>query len=1116
MDGDRLRTQFTSEGDWLSAWVTDPNGGNRCYLGPYASDCLLGAAGAYQVVVELYFRSGAATYRLGVDSTRTPSACPTLPAEFFSFASAPRVGALAAGQAAACFAFDQPAGAVLRLRGPAVSGDVRGEIRDSADAAVCGFLGGNCKLTGTGPYRVFLYESYGAQGQYSVGMPRLSDPTGCRPLAVAGFGDPGAATGTGTLAGYGGEDCYAVAAGAGRYEMRVAPSARPTTWSMYDNAGQPVCEKWVGYGHCDLPNTGPFTLFMTNTDWTAQTYRVAVTDLAATAGCAEAIGTAWNQPTRVLSQTSGVQTNCLRLDARPGERVVAYLSPTVYDDVRWWITDGTGAEICPDDYQQIGCQLPGSGPYRIVSYLMGMEAEAEQPAKTYEAQVGSVSAPVGCPTVTPGSYGTPPPAAGIRCRMLSAPKAGRYLFENRSDESNYRIFGAVYDRDGHSVCDKWCDLPAAGEYLMVLGQVSATYPNDHRYRTAFFAPDGPGCVAVSDSAANLAPYRGEFRASGQYDCLRVPSPRGARLALTYPQNARDVAVPDVWVVDATGRYQCDWEQTTRGACTLSGEAPFRILTTAREHYETGGYTVAAVRTDAPAGCPTLPQGRFDDSVGATVTLSAERYAACLAIPANAHGAAELVAATGGARLSLFDAAGARACTVTRSPGTCQMRPGEAYLMLVEGPAAAGAYRVIRRDVTSGAGCLPVSSTTLGTRSGPGTLDNPVDVRCFHLPASAADQFWVDTRDAGNVTRYEVYDAAGDVMNCGGFGPCRVTGSAGYQILVRNTATADAAVRFELDAWRIPPTAGGAPPGCPLVPSVAYGFGPLEGVLTADHPARCVALPLRRLDSLSVTDVDGVTPYMITEQGITACAFGSGGRACTPPYRTDDTPPVLFVLAPTSGTADLPYRVEATCGTPLCGRVPFAVGSVSPSTGAAGTEATITLRGSSLHRQDEVRLTRSGQTPVTARVESVSADRTTLTANLDLTGAAPGSWTLTVRSYAGAETSLAGGFTVTPAALVATAPPTITGTVRVGGTLQATTGTWSTTPTAYAYQWYVDGQALAGATGSLLWLSSSLEGRQLTVTVTAIAPGAAAGTATSTPVKVPALVVTAPPPVRRPR
>lgn len=75
----------------------------------------------------------------------------------------------------------------------------------------------------------------------------------------------------------------------------------------------------------------------------------------------------------------------------------------------------------------------------------------------------------------------------------------------------------------------------------------------------------------------------------------------------------------------------------------------------------------------------------------------------------------------------------------------------------------------------------------------------------------------------------------------------------------------------------------------------------------------------------------------------------------------------------------------------------------------------------------------------------------------------------------------------------TAPtPTITGTAAVGNTLTANPGTW-TTETSLAYQWYRNGAAISGATGSTYVLAAADQGTKLTVRVT----GTKSGYATTT-------------------
>lgn len=72
--------------------------------------------------------------------------------------------------------------------------------------------------------------------------------------------------------------------------------------------------------------------------------------------------------------------------------------------------------------------------------------------------------------------------------------------------------------------------------------------------------------------------------------------------------------------------------------------------------------------------------------------------------------------------------------------------------------------------------------------------------------------------------------------------------------------------------------------------------------------------------------------------------------------------------------------------------------------------------------------------------------------------------------------------------VLTAPvPTIEGTVAVGSALTASTGAW-TDGTAFTYQWYAGGVAIAGATASTLTLGTAQKDKQISVKVTGALSG----------------------------
>jgi hypothetical protein len=75
-------------------------------------------------------------------------------------------------------------------------------------------------------------------------------------------------------------------------------------------------------------------------------------------------------------------------------------------------------------------------------------------------------------------------------------------------------------------------------------------------------------------------------------------------------------------------------------------------------------------------------------------------------------------------------------------------------------------------------------------------------------------------------------------------------------------------------------------------------------------------------------------------------------------------------------------------------------------------------------------------------------------------------------------------------------PTIRGTARVGATLTAVPGAW-TSGAKLTRQWFADGVAIRGATGATFTPTAAQRGKKITVTVTGTLPGYAAKSLTST-------------------
>ncbi|MGN9813244.1 hypothetical protein ACTMSW_28300 [Micromonospora sp. BQ11] len=707
VDSDVLVGRLTHlSGDLVQARVTDRAGGQLCVLSSYSRECQLGPAGRYTVTVFVYHGTGTASYLLSFESRKAPSACETLSEEFFSFASPGRSGTLPAGLAARCFTFVQPTGAVLHLADPSAAGDVQGSVVDAAyEPAGCEVrYTTECTLTGAGPYKLFLQEFYGNQAEYTLKLPRISRPVGCPALPLVTFGDPGSGVGSGTVPANESVTCHGVTStAAGPVLVRLNRSAdQHLNWRVYDTDGHRVCEEWSAERSCTLPSAGSYLLMAENRNWEPVDYQVAVAALDATEGCAPATGTAWNQPALVVHQTSPVQTNCQPFTGAAGDRVVVYRAPHAWNELRSWLVDDRGTVLCTEWSEEDGCVLPANGTYRVISYLADWYADSTD--LTYRMQVRLLNDGTDCPTITPGSYGASPATpGGVRCRVLDIPAAGAYRVR-AVDAQNAAQYATVYDAAGLRACTgDWCGFTAPGRYTLILSgaQQDTVIDNDYVYTVRLLPVAPSNCVAVSDDGHTGTSYQGSFDAAGEMDCVRLPSPAGARIVRLVAGDATGAARPEITVVDATGKYVCDYNSLYQYSCELTGTAPFHAVLTSPNGAPTGAYRVAFSRVDGQPACPELAR----DATGATVTTGADRFAACFTVPADQHGARESFTwrrtnGTGDASLSVFTAAGVRYCGPTgqavERTVTCYLPEGPVTVIL-ETDGVDATYQITHRE-----------------------------------------------------------------------------------------------------------------------------------------------------------------------------------------------------------------------------------------------------------------------------------------------------------------------------------------------------------------------------------------------------------------------------------
>ena len=1100
----RLAARSSTRGDGdVSASVQAPDGNDICWLGS-SEECVAPTVGTYTVTVRRDATSSPASdpvsYRLGAQSFSNPQGCAALPDDAFAFPMKALEGTLPEGSAGLCYSFDEPAGSLLRLS-VTTSSSLRGHVVDAAGEVVCGLdYDIECRVKGSGPHRIVFASQWSEEGPYRFWGVRVSGPAGCAAMSPAGFGGPGDAAGSVTVDGSS-LGCLAFTASAGPHLLNFGVR-HSLEFQLVDRTGKQVCAgSDRATADCDLPEAGTYALITKNNYSEPRAVQAAIYPLASTAGCGAELATSWNSPPTRVMMASDLQVDCHLIDAAPGDRVKV-------DAPKGWITDASGERICDPlvDEDNEGCPLPGAGPYRVISAGYWNEDSAAHP---YDITVVKLNGREGCETVTVGRYGAAPagPLTTNRCRVLVVPAAGVYQVA-LVGEDNDEGYGDVYDSAGLRKCFIVCTFAAAGSYPVVTSDAAA-------YATVFLPLSaGNGCAAVSDAPLK-APHAGEFKVAGQYDCLLLPTAKGAGLALVRPQDSTGPGYPEMAVYDATGARACDVSDLRDYSCVLEGTAPFRAILHLDSDTDqvAGPYHLGFVRTGGTPACPALPRSAFGSATSTPVTLGGTAFVGCFSIPAGQHSAAEAItfrrtAGAGLARVSVFGIDGRRECLRSRAEAgvlICRLGAGAATV-IVEGTAASGTYALHRRDLTgAAAGCRTITDTKVGGPALPGTLTSAGDLHCYRVTAAATDRLAIDSRDPDKQTRALVLDSAGADLGCSGLvSGCSVTGKSTYQVMVFGFGTASTA--YELDTWKV--WAGGKPAAeCTTVPSIAYGFGPYTGTLSTAKPGACFVATRTRFDDLTLDVTNPTDPedgfnwdagmYAVTSEGMESCAIGQGGFSCW--YRgSERSQTTMYLLTNGHRLEPHAYRVVATCERPLCGGSTFTVTAVAPAAVAHGGLRTITVRGTSLHLEDTVRITQEGQAARTATVKTVTPDRRTMTAQVDLTSAPPGPATVTVQPYAASlePVTLTDALTVTRPLLQATKAPSISGTTAVGATVKAVVGGWTPAATSYAYRWAANGVTIKGATGASLPISAALLGKRLTVTVTASRTGHPSGSATS--------------------
>ncbi|MFI6420111.1 hypothetical protein ACIBG6_22265 [Streptomyces sp. NPDC050842] len=842
---------------------------------------------------------------------------------------------------------------------------------------------------------------------------------------------------------------------------------------------------------CELA-AGTYTLKLYNSHWDPIESSVSLVPLMAAPGCPAVPGTGYDAAPATGEGLGPTGVVCHSFTASPGERITADARRGDYGAVSSWITDDTGKRICAysnaDDSD--GCVLPESaGGYRVLAVVGDTEGGTSSP---YTLTVRRLSDPVGCAPVSVTAYGSAPAEAtpGTGCRTFTPASTGRFDVYGVSPGTS--VGGIeVYAPDGTTVCEggQNCALTAGVPYTLV---------TDKAVRILDRAST-EGC----DSDVTLAAtHQGTFDARAAVDCLHLPVPQDAHIAVLTDRAAAFT------VLDATGTAFCS-DSLIMGPCELGGTAPYRLLASKISlDAPSDAYRLVVHRTDAPSACRTFLAGDFTTNpTRMTVRTGAGVFADCLTIPAAGHSARELtqiqkISGTPGAEVGILDATGKDVCSVStyyNTWTTCVLTPGLAHTVLVQGHDQPAEFALTRRDVTATArGCVTTPAVAVGGPSTGGVPAKPGTFLCHQVTtADARDTLHLNARDARSSARFAVYDADG-VAHCGYFtNGCAVTGSTRYQALVVVREGETAAPAYRLDALRIG-TAAGPAPECVKVPNVSYGYGPLVSTLSEQKTAMCAVLPTATRDSFDLklsptgTVAQIPTPKLYYGSPLKdGChqTYGPDGYSYTCRLQTEEfervaqTSTLVVGLPETPAQAATALRVEGRCGgSSLCGPDAWTVGSVGPATVGKG-KITMKVTGTALHDKDQVFLIQSGSDyRALSTATTVAPDRRSMTVSIDLTDAPLGP--LMTRVYTRYSHSQDSNAVTVVAALRNTAAPTFSGSAIVGAKVTAKPGSWSLPVDSLAYQWRANGVAIAGATASTYTIPSAVQGKQLSVAVVA--------------------------------
>ncbi|MFJ5706484.1 Tat pathway signal protein [Streptomyces sp. NPDC093105] len=955
-----------------------------------------------------------------------------------------------------------------------------GEERVDCEGAP--YKDGWCHLT-AGRYTLKLTNNHWTTARNQVSLvPLMAGTPGPCP-AVPGTGyDTAPVSGTGV--GPTGVVCHSFTAAPGEritVDLRRQTYGDEHTW-IADATGKRLCTQsnQDGSEGCVLPegSTGHrvYAIVGPQEDGSpAAPYTLKVRRLSDPAGCATVAPSVYGTAPDQTGPTTGCKTFTPTVTGRYDVRAV---SPDgVRGSVPVYRQDGTYACRGYDEF----CALTAGMTYTVLT---------DSALQVFGRAAAEGCVDGGAPgTVQRGTFSAP---GEVDCLNLSLPQGARLAVQ-----SDGTTAFSLYDANGAEPCpyddqveNGTCVLNGTAPFRLIVTKAGSD-ERDQDYGLVAYRTDAPvACPEFAAGTFAAAPPRSVVRTgNGVFGgCLSIPAT--AHSATELVEITRTTSA-EALIVDARGRVACRLETYADYAasrlCGLTPGVAHTVLVQGRDVVAEIGLTRRDVTATA-SGCASAgavavggPSAAGSAASGATVCRQVRTASTGDILHLDVRDSASSVA------FIVLDSRGEAVCGYWADG--CVATGSTTYQMLLDMPVTSGAavpYRIdaVRIGTPTGPApeCAKVPNVAYGFGPLTGTLSEQRASLCWSLPTATGDRFGVAMSPAGTfatMPRPVLYPRDGRTDLCGGSYteqgdlyhcalpneyPKVARPSVLLMVLPEKPAQTSTAVKAQFTCTGV--VCGTDPRSIGTVGPATVGKGRISMTVTGSALPASAKVVVRSgtfraesttlsvaPDRRSMTVALDLTNAPLGTLSVSVFAFGME-------YQKPDVTVVTALrntaAASVSGTAVVGGKVTAKPGS-----WSLPVDSLSYQWRANGvaiagaTASTYTI-------------------PTTLQGKSLS---------VAVVARKAGHPTLTSTSAA---------VTVKGVAPKPTTAPYLTGTVRVGRTLTLNRGTWTPTPTSYAYQWYANGRAISGATRATFTLTSAQRGQAITVKVTAHRTGHVSG------------------------